>query len=90
MPLTAPVLSLGLEEEYLLVDPASHDLVAAPAEGFMECCQERLGERVTYEMLQAQVEVGTPVCQDIAAARRELTLLRTHARRGPRASSAWR
>jgi carboxylate-amine ligase len=77
MPLTAPALSLGLEEEYLLVDPASHDLVAAPAEGFMECCRERLGERVTYEMLQAQVEVGTPVCQDIAAARRELTLLRT-------------
>ncbi len=77
MPLVAPSLTLGLEEEYLLVDPASYDLVAAPPEGFMACCQQRLGERVTYELLQSQVEVGTSVCPDIAAVRRELTLLRT-------------
>jgi gamma-glutamyl:cysteine ligase YbdK (ATP-grasp superfamily) len=30
MPLNPPSLTLGLEEEYLLVDPRSRDLVAAP------------------------------------------------------------
>jgi carboxylate-amine ligase len=76
MPLTPPSLTLGLEEEYLLVDPASRDLVAAPPEGFMERCRERLGERVTHELLQAQVEVGTRVCEDVGGARAELLALR--------------
>jgi glutamate---cysteine ligase / carboxylate-amine ligase len=76
MPLHPPSLSLGLEEEYLLVDPESRDLVAAPQDGFMARCQERLGDRVTHELMQAQVEVGTPVCANIALARRELRALR--------------
>jgi len=76
MPLTAPSLTLGLEEEYLLVDPVSRDLVAAPPEGFMQRCQERLGKRVAHELLQSQVEVGTTVCQDVGAARAQLTELR--------------
>jgi glutamate---cysteine ligase / carboxylate-amine ligase len=76
MPLTPPSLTLGVEEEYLLVDPQSRDLVAAPPEGFMSRCQERLGDHVTHEFLQAQVEVGTPVCHSVAAARVELSRLR--------------
>jgi glutamate---cysteine ligase / carboxylate-amine ligase len=77
MPLAAPSLTLGLEEEYLLVDPASRDLVAAPPEEFMQRCQERLGERVAHEFLQAQVEVGTSVCRDVGAVRAQLAQLRT-------------
>jgi glutamate---cysteine ligase / carboxylate-amine ligase len=76
MQLTAPSLTLGLEEEYLLVDPASRDLVAAPPPGFMQRCQDRLGDRVTHELLQAQVEVGTTVCQNVGAARAQLLELR--------------
>jgi glutamate---cysteine ligase / carboxylate-amine ligase len=76
VPLTPPSLTIGIEEEYLLVDPASRDLVAAPPGDFMERCQARLGDRVTNEFLQAQVEVGTPVCRDVAEARAELTGLR--------------
>jgi carboxylate-amine ligase len=76
MPLSPPSLTLGLEEEYLLVDPTSRDLVAAPPEGFMQRCEERLGQRVTHELLQAQVEVGTSVCQDVGAARGQLMELR--------------
>jgi glutamate---cysteine ligase / carboxylate-amine ligase len=77
MPLTPPSLTLGIEEEYLLVDPASRDLVAAPPEEFMARCQERLGDRVAHELMQAQVEVGTAVCRDIGEARRQLIQLRT-------------
>jgi carboxylate-amine ligase len=76
MPLTSPSLTLGIEEEYLLVDPASRDLVAAPPPGFMARCLDRLGERVTHELLQAQVEVGTTVCENVGAARAQLIELR--------------
>jgi carboxylate-amine ligase len=76
MPLVAPSLTLGLEEEYLLVDPRSRDLVATPPAAFMECCQERLGDQVTHEFLQAQVEIGTSVCRDVGAVRAQLAHLR--------------
>jgi carboxylate-amine ligase len=76
MPLSPPSLSLGLEEEYLLVDPISRDLVAAPPEGFMARCQERLAGRATHELLQAQVEVETTVCPDVGEVRRQLSELR--------------
>jgi glutamate---cysteine ligase / carboxylate-amine ligase len=69
MQLIPPSLTLGLEEEYLLVDPASRDLVAAPPAEFMQRCQDRLGDRVTHELLQAQVEVGTTVCENVGAVR---------------------
>lgn len=71
-----PRLRLGIEEEYLLVDPRTRELVRSPDPAFMPSCKAALGERVTVELLQAQVEVGTPVCEDIAAARRELGRLR--------------
>jgi carboxylate-amine ligase len=76
MQLTPPSLTLGLEEEYLLVDPASRDLVAAPPAEFMQRCQDRLGDRVTHELLQAQVEVGTTVCENVGAVRAQLIELR--------------
>lgn len=76
MPLRPPSLTLGIEEEYLLVDPTTRDLVASPPEGFMARCEERLGKRVTYELLQAQVEVDTAVCAGVGDARGELIELR--------------
>ncbi len=77
MSIVPPSLTLGVEEEYLLVDPETRDLVATPPDGFMKTCKERLGDRVGHELLQSQVEVGTPVCQDIGEVRRELTRLRS-------------
>ena len=71
-----PSLALGIEEEYLLVDPSSGELVAAQDPKFMPACRERLGEQVTHELLQAQVEVGTKVCPDIPTARADLHRLR--------------
>jgi glutamate---cysteine ligase / carboxylate-amine ligase len=76
MPLVVPSLTLGLEEEYLLVDPTSRDLVATPPAEFMGRCHERLGEQVTHEFLQAQVEIGTSVCRDVGEVRAQLANLR--------------
>ena len=72
----APSFTLGIEEEYLLVDPRSRDLVADPPEAFMAACKAELGEQVSPEFLRCQVEVQTGVCADIAQARAELTRLR--------------
>ena len=71
-----PSLTLGVEEEYLLVDPATRDLVVEPPPEFMESCREALGERVTPEFLRCQVEIGTPVCADISEVRTHLTAWR--------------
>ncbi len=54
-----PSFTLGIEEEYLVVDLGSRSLVSEPAEGFFKACNERLGEQVTNEFLQCQIEVGT-------------------------------
>ncbi|MEM7022666.1 MAG: carboxylate-amine ligase [Pseudomonadota bacterium] len=74
--MSPPSLTLGVEEEYLLVDPETRDLVASPPKGFMEHCQKRLGGRVAHELLQAQVEVDTSICSRVSEARAELAELR--------------
>jgi carboxylate-amine ligase len=88
-----PSLTLGIEEEYLLVDPETRDLVGDPPAAFMDECRTHLGERVTPEFLRSQVEVGTPVCQNIQEARHHLiglrsTLCRTAQRHGMRLFAA--
>jgi carboxylate-amine ligase len=68
--------TIGIEEEYLLVDLESRDLRADPPEVFMQTCRELLGEHVAPEFLRCQIEVGTTVCETLAAARRDLALYR--------------
>jgi len=67
--------TLGIEEEYLLVDRDSLDLAQAP-DALMQACQNDLEGQVSPEFLQCQIEVGTRVCTDIAAAREDLKRLR--------------
>jgi carboxylate-amine ligase len=74
--LDGPSYTVGIEEEYLLVDPQTRDLVTEAPPGFLEECQRELGECVSAEFLQCQVEVGTPVCATMAEARTELARLR--------------
>lgn len=70
-----PDFTLGIEEEYLLVDPRTGDLAPAP-EGLMAACHKALGDRVSPEFLRCQIEVGTPVSASIAEARGHLAHLR--------------
>jgi carboxylate-amine ligase len=66
---------LGIEEEYLLVDPDTGALAAAP-EGLMQACIHELQGQVSPEFLQCQIEIGTQPCANIAQARDELRHLR--------------
>jgi carboxylate-amine ligase len=68
--------TIGIEEEYLLIDPDTRDLIQEAPPDLFEACEKRLGRRVMPEFLQSQVEVGTSVCGSIEEARAELTELR--------------
>ncbi len=69
-------LTIGIEEEYLLIDEETRELAARPPKEFMAKCQMLVGERAMHEFLQCQIEIGTNVCANIGEAREELTHLR--------------
>jgi carboxylate-amine ligase len=71
-----PSFTIGVEEEYLLVDRESRDLVPDPPAGLMADCQKALGGQVSPEFLRCQIEVETSVCQTVAEARAEIARLR--------------
>lgn len=71
-----PSFTVGIEEEYLLVDRETRDLVADPPASLMEDCEKALGIAVRPEFLRCQIEIGTPVCSTMADARAELAKLR--------------
>jgi carboxylate-amine ligase len=76
MSIREPSLTVGIEEEYLLVDLESRDLVTeAPAE-LMREAEEALPGQVSPEFLQCQIEVETRVCRTVAEARADLLRLR--------------
>ena len=76
MSIPNPSFTLGIEEEYLLVDRESRDLAANPPADLLADCEARLGARITAEFMRSQIEVGTRVCQNIGEARQELQELR--------------
>jgi carboxylate-amine ligase len=77
MSYSEPSFTLGIEEEYLLVDLETRDLVRETPAGLMEECSAALKGQVSPEFLQCQIEIGTTVCKSVAAAREDLTRLRS-------------
>jgi carboxylate-amine ligase len=75
MPIPQPDFTIGVEEEYLLVDQDTLDLAPAPPE-LMDRCGTALEGQFSPEFLNCQVEIGTKVCADVAQARSELQHLR--------------
>jgi carboxylate-amine ligase len=71
-----PSFTVGVEEEYLLVDRASRDLVGEPPPDMIAEFEALLEGQVSTEFLQTQIEVGTQVCGSIAEARADLAHLR--------------
>lgn len=67
--------TLGIEEEFQIVDPISRELRSHVAE-FLEEGRMILGEKIKPEMIQSMVEVGTGICKNIDEARADITRLR--------------
>ncbi len=71
-----PSFTIGIEEEYLLIDPDTRNLIAEAPPTMMSECEALLEGQVTPEFLQCQIEIGTRVCESLDGARDDLSRLR--------------
>ena len=77
MAIPEPEFTVGIEEEYLLVDKTTRDLCNNPPETMVQECAALCGGQVTPEFLRSQIEVGTRPHPTIAEARADLASLRS-------------
>ena len=68
--------TLGIEEEFQIVDPHTRELRSHVVE-ILEEGVMLLGEQIKPEMIQSMVEVGTGICRNIEEARADITNLRS-------------
>jgi glutamate---cysteine ligase / carboxylate-amine ligase len=73
-----PSLTIGIEEEYQTIDPATRDLRSHIQAEIVQKGKTVLAERVKPEMHQSVVEIGTGVCKTIQEASREIRSIRSH------------
>lgn len=69
--------TFGIEEEFFLVGADSHRLVPRMPAGLITRAREVLGETVAQELLQAQIEISSPIFHGAAEARERMFSLRT-------------
>lgn len=67
---------MGVEEEYLLVDRESGELVVEQPAGLIERVAELRHGQVSPELFSAQIEIGTGICDDFRSLRADIGLLR--------------
>jgi glutamate---cysteine ligase / carboxylate-amine ligase len=71
-----PTFTIGIEEEYMTIDPETRELRSHIDAEILEKGKLLLRERVKPEMHQCVVEVGTDICHTIQDARAELKQIR--------------
>ena len=67
--------TIGVEEEFQIVDPSTRDL-KAHVEQMLASGDAAFIENVKREMIQSMVETVTPVCENVTQAREEVKKLR--------------
>jgi glutamate---cysteine ligase / carboxylate-amine ligase len=72
-----PPFTVGIQEEYLLVNRDSRDVDENPPAPLLEECTRRSDGQVSPRFLRSQLEASTRVCGTIAEARADLTRLRS-------------
>lgn len=76
MALNYKTFTVGVEEEYMVLDPVTKELKSHEQKIVQEG-QKVIKDKVKAEMHQAVVEVGTDICQDVDEAFRDVSTLRT-------------
>lgn len=76
MSVPTPPLTMGIEEEYQIIDPQSRNLHAYISEFLSQDKQRERGLNLMPELMQSQVEMGSNVCQNIGEIRQEVVRLR--------------
>jgi carboxylate-amine ligase len=68
-----PSLTIGIEEEYQIIDPETRELRSFITQ-FLDGDRVVMVEReLKPELHQSMVELGTPICQTLDQAKEELT-----------------
>jgi carboxylate-amine ligase len=67
--------TLGIEEEFQIVNPETGALESRVTDFFAEG-QRLIGDKIKAEMIQSMVEVGTGICQNVQEARADISNLR--------------
>jgi carboxylate-amine ligase len=62
---TANVFTIGVEEEFQIIDPQTYALDAG-VEHILPRARETLGDAVQYELILSQIEAATPICYTLA------------------------
>ncbi len=70
--------TLGVEEEYMLLDPDTFDLVQHVDTVLAAIAGHELEERINAELMQSVIEITTPVCRTAADVEDQLTQLRAY------------
>jgi len=70
-----PAFTLGVEEEFQIIDPETRELRSHVQE-LLDEGKRLLKERVKPEMHQSVMEIGTGICKDISEVRRDVQELR--------------
>ena len=66
-------VTLGVEEEFFLIDPETRDLLPDPDRGIFEYCENNRGpHEVAAEFLRSQIETTTRICRSVAEVRSAL------------------
>ena len=63
--------TIGVEEEYQIIDPATRELNSR-AKHILPIAEKSLGEEVQPEAQLSQIEIATPICRTLADVRRDL------------------
>ena len=74
--LVEPSFTIGIEEEYLLVDRQTRNLIGEAPASMLSECEALLSDQVSPEFLQSQIEVGTHKCHTLDEAKTDLARLR--------------
>ena len=75
--MSEPSFTVGIEEEYLLVDRETCDLSSNPPPELLRECSERGAGQISPQFLRSQLEAATRVCRTLSAARADLAQLRS-------------
>ena len=75
MNLNYKTFTLGVEEEYMVLDPVSFEL-KSHEQRIVQEGQKAIKDKVKAEMHQAVVEVGTDICADADEAWQDVSNLR--------------
>jgi carboxylate-amine ligase len=76
MTVQRPAFTLGVEEEFQIIDPETREL-RSHVQQMLEEGRRVLKERVKPEMHQSVMEIGTGICKDVGEVRRDVSELRS-------------